>query len=53
MLVTEYVSCTAPHAVVLAALIPSVGVAPPVLVKGRPTDTDDRAVPPDALVTRP
>jgi hypothetical protein len=44
LLVTESESCTAPQAVVLAALIPRTGFAPPVLVSGGFTVRDDNAV---------
>jgi hypothetical protein len=44
VLVTESDSNTAPQAVVLAALIPRIGFAPPVLVSGGFTVRDDNAV---------
>ena len=53
VLVTESDSNTAPQTVVLAALIPSTGFAPPVLVSGGFTVMDDNAVLLAALVIRP
>ena len=53
MLVTESDSCTAPQAVVLAAVIPRMGLAPPVLVSGGFTVSEDNAVLLTALVIRP